>query len=135
MPPYLDATSDIENTQLALPLVILMTVNEHETNALFDVFLGERQAPLQSTREGVTYTHLGTHDGLRIVSTLCEMGAGASGRLNKDRVRPLITGIREQSFPLALLSGSTRQSKLLVMFLFPHKFRTTNWDGWKIRVP
>ncbi|RYG23038.1 MAG: hypothetical protein EON93_24480, partial [Burkholderiales bacterium] len=60
-------------------MVVLITVNDHETDALLDVFLGPQQAPVSATRGGVTYHELGLHGGLRVIHTLCEMGAGGIG--------------------------------------------------------
>src|ERR1035438_9412199 len=44
------------------PAIILLTVNKHETNALLDVFMGPKRMPSLTTKGGVTYNHLGTHE-------------------------------------------------------------------------
>lgn len=60
-------------------IIVLITVNDHETDALLDAFLGPRQAPVSTSRGGVTYHELGLHGGLRVIHSLCEMGAGGIG--------------------------------------------------------
>lgn len=72
------------------PTVVLLTVNEHETDAVFDVFLGERRTPSTTTRAGVTYNDLGYHGNMRIVHTICEMGAGSIGAA-QQRTRSAIS--------------------------------------------
>ena len=69
--------------------IILVTVNDHETQALFDAFVGSDGVPAQVTRQGVTYSELGIHGGLRIVNTICEMGAGSVGA-SQQRTREAI---------------------------------------------
>ncbi|MBL8873637.1 MAG: TIR domain-containing protein [Planctomycetaceae bacterium] len=72
------------------PAVVLITVNDHETDALLDVFLGPRQTPVSASRGGVTYHELGVHGGLRVIHSLCEMGAGGIGAA-QQRAQDAIT--------------------------------------------
>jgi nucleoside phosphorylase len=89
-------TAPLRNGQLReLPVVVLVTVNEHETDALLDVF-GEASPPLQQTKEGVTYSFLGVHGGLKIVNTQCEMGAGGIGA-SQQRTQQAIQHWRPQA--------------------------------------
>jgi nucleoside phosphorylase/tetratricopeptide (TPR) repeat protein len=81
-PTYMKTTSE-QST------IILVTVNDHETQALFDAFVGPDGVPAQVTRQGVTYSELGIHGGLRIVNTICEMGAGSVGA-SQQRTREAI---------------------------------------------
>jgi nucleoside phosphorylase len=80
LPPALIAT---ENAMPPItghePVVVLMTVNDHETDALLDIFLGTKRTPVPAPRGGVTYHELGLHGGLRVIHSLCEMGAGGIG--------------------------------------------------------
>ena len=80
------------------PVIVLVSVNEHETHALLDAFLGAGQTPVQVTKAGVTYNLLGTHGGCRIVHTICEMGAGGIGA-SQERTRQAI----EHWHPSALI--------------------------------
>jgi nucleoside phosphorylase len=61
------------------PVIVLMTVNDNETHAIWDEFIGQGNAPVQTTKGAVTYCELGVHGGNQIVHTVCEMGAGAVG--------------------------------------------------------
>lgn len=80
-PPW--AQSMLANPQRAddasKPVVVLLTVNDHETDALLDEFLGIGEIPVHVTRGGLTYADLGVHGGCQIVHTVCEMGAGGVG--------------------------------------------------------
>ncbi len=80
LPPALTAT---ENAMPPItghePVVVLITVNDHETDALLDIFLGPKRTPVPASRGGVTYHELGLHGGLRVIHSLCEMGAGGIG--------------------------------------------------------
>ena len=75
------------------PIIVLVTVNEHETQAVLDAFVAENAAPRQETKGGVTgkvtYNLLGTHGGREIVHTVCEMGAGGIGA-SQQRTREAI---------------------------------------------
>jgi nucleoside phosphorylase len=68
-----------ETNSKSAPTVVLLTVNEHETSAVLDAFLGVGRIPAHTTRAGITYNELGNHGGMRIVHTICEMGAGGIG--------------------------------------------------------
>ena len=59
--------------------VILLTVTEHETQAVFDTFLGKGRSPVQEAKGTVTYNTLGVHGDMLVVHTQCEMGAGGVG--------------------------------------------------------
>ncbi|MEN6490290.1 MAG: hypothetical protein ABFD66_15660 [Smithella sp.] len=77
------------NTTTNNPVIILVTVNDKETHALFDVFLGEGKTPVHKTIGGITYNELGIHGGHRIVNTVSEMGAGGIGA-SQQRTRQAI---------------------------------------------
>lgn len=77
------------NTSLAYPVIVLITVNDNETHAVLDAFVGERQAPPQVQKGEVTYNELGIHGGSRIVHTVCEMGTGRIGA-SQQRTREAI---------------------------------------------
>lgn len=66
-----------------------MTVNDHETHAVLDHFLGQGQMPEQVTKGGVTYNRLGLHGGCELLQTICEMGAGGIGA-SQQRAREAI---------------------------------------------
>jgi nucleoside phosphorylase/tetratricopeptide (TPR) repeat protein len=70
-------------------IIVLVTVNDIETNALLDTFVGTDKAPVHLTRGGITYSELGVHGGHRIVNTICEMGAGGVGA-SQQRAREAI---------------------------------------------
>lgn len=69
--------------------IVLLTVNQHETQALLDEFVGERKSPQHETKGNVTYNNLGSHGGCQIVHTLCEMGSGGMGA-SQQRTRQAI---------------------------------------------
>lgn len=71
------------------PVIVLVTVNDNETHAVLDAFLGEGKTPTHVTRGGVTYSELGIHGGHRLVNTVCEMGAGGIGA-SQQRTRQAI---------------------------------------------
>jgi nucleoside phosphorylase len=71
------------------PVVVLVTVNDNETHALLDAFVGEGHAPEHVAKGGVTYNDLGTYGGCHIVHTVCEMGAGGIGA-SQQRTREAI---------------------------------------------
>jgi len=62
-----------------LPTIVLLTVNEYETAAVLDTFVGKGKVPGQETAGGITYNSLGAHGGMRIIHSICEMGAGGVG--------------------------------------------------------
>ncbi len=91
-----------------IPTLILLTVNDHETDALLDAFPTEGH----ETRGKVTYTLLGDMAGLRLVHTISEMGSGSVGAA-QQRSREAI----EHWSPVALVAvgiafgmDETRQS-------------------------
>jgi nucleoside phosphorylase len=59
--------------------IVLVTVNDLETKAVLDSFVGAGRVPAQETKGGVTYNLLGNHGGMSIVHTIAEMGAGGVG--------------------------------------------------------
>src|SRR5580692_7411333 len=61
------------------PVIVLVTANPQETEALLEAFVGRGSSPTPVTKGGVTYFDLGVHSGQHIVHTRCEAGAGASG--------------------------------------------------------
>jgi nucleoside phosphorylase len=61
------------------PTIVLATVNNNETDAVLDAFVGVGNVPEQFTKGGITYNDLGLHGGHRIIHTICEMGAGGIG--------------------------------------------------------
>ena len=71
------------------PTIVLVTVNDNETHAVFDAFLGEGQSPEQVTIGGVTYSALGNYGGNQLIHTICEMGAGGIGA-SQQRTREAI---------------------------------------------
>lgn len=75
--------------QYAYPVIVLVTVNDNETHALLDAFVGEGLALTQVTKGGLTYNDLGIHGGYRLVHTVCEMGAGGIGA-SQQRTRDAI---------------------------------------------
>lgn len=100
VPPHLEATGRApSSTVTQYPVIIVVTVNDNETHALLDAFLGEGKAPVHNTIGGVTYTELGIHGGHLIVNTVCEMGAGGIGA-SQQRTRQAIV----HWHPLAIIS-------------------------------
>ncbi len=71
------------------PAIVLVTVNDNETHALLDAFLGEGKTAAPITIGGVTYNELGTHGCHRLINTVCEMGAGGIGA-SQQRTRQAI---------------------------------------------
>jgi nucleoside phosphorylase len=69
--------------------IVLLTVNDNETHALLDAFLGKGKPPPHILMGSVTYNDLGIHGGYRIVNTVCEMGAGGIGA-SQQRTRQAI---------------------------------------------
>jgi WD40 repeat protein/nucleoside phosphorylase len=65
-----------QRARLSVTLVLLVTVNKVETNALFDRFLGPGATPEQD-KNG--FNILGEHGGCKVVHTLCEMGSSNPG--------------------------------------------------------
>lgn len=71
------------------PVVVLITVNEHETNALLDIFVGEGKCPKTVTISEVTYNFLGPHGGHDVYHAFSEMGTdgvGASAQCTRDAI-------------------------------------------------
>jgi len=66
------------------PDLVLVTVNEHETQAIHDAFLeatGAEGAPV--TLEGRLYHNLGTVNGTTVYHAISEMGSGGSGGMQQ----------------------------------------------------
>ena len=61
------------------PVVVLMTVNEHETQAVLEVFLGSNSPAPLIPRGGVTYQDFGIHGEVRVIGTISQMGSGSVG--------------------------------------------------------
>ena len=77
--PEQQSTTEPNSNATRAPIIILVTVNDHETDSVLDVFIGTSNVAPSLTRGGVTYNDLGTHGGHRIIHTICEMGAGGIG--------------------------------------------------------
>lgn len=77
------------NTPNTYHVIVLVTVNEHETQALLDAFVGKNKKPAQVLKCGLTYNDLGIHGGNQIMHTVCEMGAGGIGA-SQQRTRDAI---------------------------------------------
>ncbi len=60
------------------PVVVVLTVNENETQAVLDAFLGEGRQPAAVEKGERTYDELGTIGGYRVVHAQCEMGGLAA---------------------------------------------------------
>lgn len=88
-PPFPVASQSSTRALSANHTIVLVTVNDNETHALLDVFVGEGKAPAQLTKGGVTYNDLGIHGGYRLFNTICEMGAGGVGA-SQQRTREAI---------------------------------------------
>jgi nucleoside phosphorylase len=71
------------------PTIVLLTVNDHETHAVLDAFLGLNAVLVQEPRGGVTYNVLGRHGEYNVVHGICEMGAGGLGA-SQQRTRDAI---------------------------------------------
>jgi nucleoside phosphorylase len=69
--------------------IVLVTVNDLETKAVLDAFVGPARAPAQTTVGGVTYNLLGNHGEMSIVHTIAEMGSGGVGA-TQQRTRQAI---------------------------------------------
>lgn len=78
------------------PVIALITVNEHETCALYDAFLGKSQVPTPHTRKGITYGDMGVHGGIRVIHTICEMGTSGVGAA-QERARAAIVEWRPRA--------------------------------------
>ncbi len=70
-------------------VIVLITVNDHETQAVLNAFLGQQAKPPQKIIDGITYNLLGLHGDSEIVQTICEMGAGGLGA-SQQRTRDAI---------------------------------------------
>ncbi|MBT9096115.1 NACHT domain-containing protein [Methylovulum psychrotolerans] len=60
------------------PAIVLLTVNEHEQDAVLEAFLG-KQTPKTETRDGITYNLLGEHGGMEVIHAISEAGSGSVG--------------------------------------------------------
>jgi nucleoside phosphorylase len=87
--PSTATTAPTMSTQPNKPTLVLVTVNDNETHALLDAFVGVGSIPAQTTKGGVTYNELGIHGGYRLINTICEMGAGGVGA-SQQRTREAI---------------------------------------------
>lgn len=70
----------------ASPIIVLLTVNDHETHAVLEAFAPD--APLVS-RRGVDYFDLGQHGGNQVYLTISEMGSegiGAAMQCTQDAI-------------------------------------------------
>lgn len=79
----------VMNTSSSGATIVLVTVNDNETHALLDTFVGKGRSPAQVTKGGLTYNDLGIHGGCHVVHTVCEMGAGGIGA-SQQRTRDAI---------------------------------------------
>lgn len=86
---HVPTTAPTMSTQPNKPTIVLVTVNDNETHALLDAFVGVGSIPAQTTKGGVTYNDLGIHGGYQLVNTICEMGAGGVGA-SQQRTREAI---------------------------------------------
>jgi nucleoside phosphorylase len=86
-------------TAHASSVIVLVTVNNNETNALLDAFVYINKVPTQESRGRVTYNKLGNYGGCLIVHTICEMGAGGIGA-SQQRTREAI----EHWNPVAIIA-------------------------------
>jgi nucleoside phosphorylase len=77
--PQAKPAPSMHHDALNLPTIVLITVNDNETDAIFDAFLGPGSQAETETRGGVDYSRLGVHGGHAIMHTICEMGAGGLG--------------------------------------------------------
>jgi NACHT conflict system protein len=55
------------------PVVVVLTVNDNETQAVFDAFLGEGKPPAPVEKGKRAYDELGMIGGYRVVHAQCEM--------------------------------------------------------------
>jgi len=72
------------------PVIVVLTANKHETQAVFDCFKAAGETPTMESRGGTTYTVLGHQGGMRIVHVICEMGSGgvgAAAQRTQDSIR------------------------------------------------
>lgn len=60
------------------PVVVLLTFNEYEHQAVLKAFCSERR-PTTETRDGVTYNELGIHGGMKVIHAISEVGSGGLG--------------------------------------------------------
>lgn len=72
--------------------IVILTVNQHETRAVFNAFLGTDQHR-QISCGGILYDMLGRHGGYVVLHTTCEMGSGGIGGA-QERTRDAIEHIK-----------------------------------------
>jgi nucleoside phosphorylase/uncharacterized protein YjbI with pentapeptide repeats len=73
--------------------IVLLTVNEYETRAVLDAFLGKDRPHNQVPQEGLLYDDLGIHGGYQVLHTTTEMGSSGLGA-TQDRARAAIEHIK-----------------------------------------
>ena len=69
-----------------LPVVVLLTFNEHETAAVLHQF-HPQDAPLVETRSGITYNLLGVHGQMRIVHRVSRQGTSQAQLATEDAIK------------------------------------------------
>lgn len=83
-------TQPVATTNQPPAIIVLLTVNDNETDAVFDAFHQSGNEIEQVAIGGVTYNKLGMHGGMEIVHAICEMGAGGIGAA-QQRTSDVIT--------------------------------------------
>lgn len=68
-----------------LPVVILLTVNPHETDAVIKQFHPQGK-PRCETRQGMTYNLFGVHGDMRVVQMVCGQGQGSAQNACRDAI-------------------------------------------------
>jgi len=61
------------------PTIVLLTANQHETDAVLRIFTRPGERPRQVACPGTTYDNLGIHGGINVLHTICEMGTAGVG--------------------------------------------------------
>ncbi len=76
--PSLNPTPPAVDTS-RIPKMVLLTVNDNETDAVLGAFCPTAPPSLCTSLGGTTYNDLGIHGGMRVVHTICEMGSSGLG--------------------------------------------------------
>ncbi|MEM7399803.1 MAG: hypothetical protein AAF354_12810 [Pseudomonadota bacterium] len=94
--PQAETTPNMHDNESNLPIIVLITVNDNETDAVFDAFLGPSETAETVPRGGVDYSRLGIHGGHTVLHMICEMGAGGIGA-SQQRTRDAINHWKPQA--------------------------------------
>ncbi|EHR72750.1 WD40 repeat-containing protein [Burkholderiales bacterium JOSHI_001] len=115
-------------------VLLVLTVNSNETQAVFDVFCGPGTAPLVVERRQRTYHELGRHGGFRVLHTTCEMGSGTPGGAQATITRAIGDWQPEAVLAVGVAFGvnlgkQAEADVLVSQHLLPYEAQRVNKNG------